>query len=240
MKKKRKIKWKIWILVAVVLILAVACAVYVLDYYHSQDVSEYLTESDTVAVSEIAEGWYFDGAGTEDAVVFYPGAKVEATAYAPLLYQLAEQGVDCFLVKMPANLAFFGKNRASDLMEAYAYENWYLAGHSLGGAMAAIYASEHEEALDGLIFLAAYSTKDLTDAEFPVLSLYGSEDGVLHMEKVEEGRKLMPSDYTEICVEGGNHAGFGAYGPQDGDGEASLSREDQWERTAEEILKMIN
>ncbi len=125
-----------------------------------------------------------------------------------------EQGVDCLLIKMPCNLAILGQNKVEDIMEAYEYKHWYLAGHSLGGAMAASYAAGHAESLDGLILLAAYPTKDLKGEQFSVLSVYGSEDGVLNVEKLEEGRLLMPAGYTELCMEGGNHAGFGNYGRQ--------------------------
>ena len=117
--------------------------------------------------------------------------------------------------------------------------HWYLSGHSLGGAMAAAYASEHLESFNGLVFLAAYPTKSLKSDSFSVLSLYGSEDGVLNMEKVEEGRAYMPVDYAEVCIEGGNHAQFGDYGEQKKDHAAQISREEQQKQTVDAILKMI-
>ena len=73
---------------------------------------------------------------------------------------------------------------------------------------------------------------------FKVLSLYGSEDRVLNREKLEAGREFMPVDYTEICIDGGNHAWFGNYGEQDGDGKASISREEQQEQTVEAVWNM--
>ena len=225
---------------AVVAFLAAFCVYYVNDYYHSEAVVEdYLQGTAQVTVSEINEGLFLDGAGEETAMIFYPGAKVEYTAYVPLLMELAEEGVDCFLVKMPCNLAIFGMNKADDIMVAYDYENWYMAGHSLGGAMAASYASEHIADLDGIALLAAYPTKSLISEGFEVLSVYGSEDFVLNMEKLEEGREFVPEAYTEICIEGGNHAQFGAYGAQEGDGTATISAEEQWTTTIEEIMKMI-
>lgn len=196
------------VLLALILVFSGVCIWYVNDYYHAVDVDAALTSSDTVTVSFTDTGMLFDGPGTTDALIFYPGAKVEAAAYAPLLKQIAESGIDCFLVKMPCNLAFFGINKADDIMADYSYQHWYLAGHSLGGAMAASYAGRHLNDLDGLILLASYSTSDLTEADFPVISIYGSNDGVLNMEKVVTSRKLMPPDYSEHVIEGGNHAGF--------------------------------
>lgn len=230
-----------FILPLVILALIIAAgAWYVNDYYHSEvSVETYSENGDAVKVVEIDEGLFLDGSGERDAVIFYPGAKVEYTAYLPLFYALAEQGVDCFLVKMPFNLAFLGMNKADDIMAGYDYEHWYLAGHSLGGAMAASYASGHLDALDGLILLAAYPTKDLKVEDFRVLSVYGSEDGVVNRDKLADGRQWMPENYTELCIEGGNHAWFGDYGEQKGDGKATISRKAQQEQTVEAILKML-
>ena len=221
-------------------ILLITTLWYVNDYYHTdENVQEYLQTKETVSVTEMSDGLYLDGPGDNAAMIFYPGAKVEYTAYFPLLSDLAEQGIDCFLIKMPCNLAFFGQNKAKKIMDSYEYDHWYLSGHSLGGAMAASYASGHLESLNGLVLLAAYPTKSLKSDSFSVLSLYGSKDGVLNMEKVEEGNSYMPADYAEVCIEGGNHAQFGNYGEQKGDHAAEIRREEQQAQTVEAILNMM-
>lgn len=232
-------KKKIFIPAAVTLAITMSCIWYINDGYDSHVTMEQLHQDSAVRPVKIREGIYLDGPGEENALIFYPGAKVEYTSYLPLCYELAEQGIDCFLVKMPCNLAFLGQNKAQGLMQDYTYENWYLSGHSLGGAMAASYAAEHLDEIKGLVLLAAYPTKSLDGESFSVLSVYGSEDGVLNMEKVEAGRKLMPADYTEVCIEGGNHAYFGDYGEQKGDGVAKITREEQTRQTAEKILNVI-
>ena len=227
--------------VILILVFAVACLWYINDYYKSDVImQQYFQDDSIVEMEENDYGLYMDGPGDESALIFYPGAKVEYTAYVPLLWQLAEKGVDVFLIKMPCNLAFLGQNKAEDVMRKYEYEKWYLGGHSLGGAMAAFYAAKHPDDLDGMILLAAYSTKDLHEEDFSVVSLYGSEDGVLNMNKIEESRAYMPANYTEICIEGGNHAQFGNYGVQKGDGVASISRQEQQNQTVEAIYKMIS
>lgn len=227
------------LLILAVFVLAGVCLWYVNDYYRSDvTIADYQKDGGDVSVTEIEQGLYLDGAGEDTALIFYPGAKVEYTAYLPLLYRLAEQGIDSFLVKMPCNLAIFGQNKADGIMERYDYKNWYLSGHSLGGAMAASYASGHMEDLDGLVLLAAYPTKSMQSEDFTVLSLYGSEDGVLNTSKLEKGRKNMPKHYTELCIEGGNHAGFGDYGEQSGDHKAAVNREEQQEQTVAAILEM--
>lgn len=238
--KSSKLKIAGGIVAILLLSVVVFAGYYVNDYYHSEEsVNEYLQGTETVAVSEIEDGLFLDSAGEDTAMIFYPGAKVEYTAYVPLFMKLAEAGVDCFLIKMPCNLAILGMNKAENILTAYEYDNWYLSGHSLGGAMAASYASEHLDTLDGLVLFAAYPTKALESDTFEALSVYGSEDTVLNMEKLEEGRRFMPEDYTEVCIEGGNHAQFGAYGAQEGDGVAKISAEEQMNQTIDEILKLF-
>ena len=105
--------------------------------------------------------------------------------------------------------------------------------------MAATYASKYPEKLNGLVLLAAYSTADLTDSGLDVLSIYGSEDGVLNMEKYESNRGNLPKNTAEVMIPGGNHAGFGSYGAQDGDGEAGLSAFEQINYTADIILEFF-
>lgn len=222
------------------IVLAAGCLWYVNDYYKSDvTVQQYFRDDSVIEMEENDYGLYMDGPGDESALIFYPGAKVEYTAYVPLLYRIAEEGVDVFLVKMPCNLAFLGQNNAEDIMREYEYEKWYLGGHSLGGAMAASYVAKHPDELEGMILLASYPTKDLQEDDFSVISLYGSEDGVLNIDKIEASRAYMPADYTEICIEGGNHAQFGNYGIQKGDGVASISAVEQQNQTVEAIYKMI-
>ena len=228
------------ILLLLICLLAAGCVWYVTDYYKcEEEVQSYFQNNGPVKLEEMENGLLLDGPGNEHAFIFYPGAKVEYTAYVPLLYQIAENGTDVFLLKMPCNLAFLGMNRADDIISSYEYAHWYLGGHSLGGAMAAAYAAEHLDRLDGLVLLAAYPTKSLQAEEFSVLSLYGSEDGVLQMKKMEQGRAYMPDDYTEICIQGGNHAQFGNYGAQKKDGVATLSREEQQGKTVRAICEMM-
>ena len=230
---------KILLPVLAIVIVFTTIVLYINDFYHSDgSVQKYLKGNDVISVKEISDGLFLDGPGEEIAMIFYPGAKVEYTAYLPLLSKLAGKGIDCFLIKMPCNFAFLGKNKAEKIMESYGYKRWYLSGHSLGGAIASDYASGHLDALDGVVLLAAYPTKSLEADSFSVVSIYGSRDGVLDMQKVKEGREFMPSDYTEICIEGGNHALFGSYGKQKGDHDAKISREEQQEQTVDAILQM--
>ena len=232
---KRKRIWMIAVPAAVV----PAFLIYTGMYYHAGPEALAALDSDkNVTVSRTDYGWFFDGPSDDSALVFYPGAKVEETAYAPLLHRLAENGMDAFLVKMPFRLAVFGAEKASEITETDHYRNVYIGGHSLGGAMAANYAADHADELSGVILLAAYPTEEL-DNDLQLISIYGSEDGVLNMEKVEEGEQYFPEQSTEYVIEGGNHAYFGTYGEQKGDNEARITVQEQQEETVEVILDNI-
>ena len=234
-------KKRIWLLpVCLVAVLAAAFFIYAMNYYHADETALSALRSDgTVLVSPTDYGWFFDGPSEENLLVFYPGAKVEETAYAPLLHRLASQGMDVCLLKMPFRFAFFAADKASGVLAAYDYENEFVGGHSLGGAMAAIYAAEHGDEIRGAVLLAAYPTKQMPD-DLLLLSIYGSEDDVLNAGKLAEGRALAPDRYEECVIEGGNHAQFGDYGIQKGDGNASVSREYQQLMTADLILQNID
>ena len=221
-----------WIVLVILIIAALAWILYTSDYYRADETAQRAMESEDIRITGTDFGWYFDGPSETEALIFYPGGKVEETAYAPLLGRLAENGIDVCLVKMPFHLAVFGVNAAERVMKQYSYDEWYIGGHSLGGAMAASFAAKHE--LDGVLLLAAYPTKLL---EEPMLLLYGSEDSVLNRDRVSNA-----SEYGEVeehVLDGGNHAQFGNYGPQKGDGAAGITAGEQQEETVRLILEWM-
>ncbi len=238
-KPKSRSKRALLSVLIVLVLLAFGAILYISIHYKAESSALSALESDeSVTVAQTEYGWLFDGPGTDDALVFYPGGKVDAEAYAPLLHRLAGEGLDVCLVKMPLRFAFFGMNKAETVMARHTYRNWYIGGHSLGGAIAALWAADNADTLSGLILLAAYPTKPL-DKDLTCVLLYGSEDKVVNREKIVQGRDLAPDDYTEYVIPGGNHAQFGNYGEQNGDGEASISWEKQQEETVRVIMEHI-
>ena len=234
-------------LIATALALAVlvgAFAIYVGDYYRVDDAA-------LAAHAEVCEGYAYVGFLDDGTVIFrpdepragfifYPGGKVEYTAYIPLMAALAERGIACLLPKMPCNLAVLDMNAADGMLEAIPdVTEWYIGGHSLGGSMAASYVASHTDEFAGLVLLGAYSTADLSATSLRVLSLYGSEDGVMNAEKYGKYRENLPADFVEVILEGGNHAGFGMYGAQKGDGVATMTGEEQIALAAEHIAGII-
>ena len=222
----------------IIFIVLLLLFLYFNDYYRSDEsVYKYLENSDAVKIKKNKYGYFFDGNGEKDALIFYPGAKVEYTSYAPLMNSIASNGVDCFLIKMPLNIAFFNPNVASKIIDKYDYDKWYLSGHSLGGVVASSYINSNNKKIDGLILLASYSTKNI-NSSVRVLSIYGDLDGVLNIENYKKNKKNL-NNCDELIINGGNHSGFGNYGFQKGDKKSKISNEIQQNITTDKIISFI-
>lgn len=236
---KKQAKVILAVCLAVLLLLGVSGYAYVADYYRADEVAvaAMAYQADDVQIEEDGNVTWFIPQEPTAGLIFYPGGKVEHTAYAPLLWACAENGILCALIRMPGNLAVLDANAADGLREKRPeVTTWYIAGHSLGGAMAANYAAAHSDDYRGLILLAAYSTKDLTQTPLRVLSVYGSEDRVTNRESYKKNWANLPADTAEVILEGGCHAQFGSYGLQDGDGTPTISGEEQIRQTTEAIM----
>lgn len=223
--------------VSIVFLAGLVSVVYISNYYHSAGTLEAYQRQTEVPISE-SDSLIQLGKGNDIGIIFYPGGKVEYTAYVPLMSLVAERGYTCFIPKMPGNLAVFGIDRAQDIIDKNPdIHTWYLAGHSLGGAMGSSYAAKNAEKLDGIIFLGAYPAYDLRHTGLKMLSVVGSKDGVVNREKLETAKSYAPVGAIYNTIEGGNHAYFGDYGEQDGDGTASIAAKDQQQQTAKLIAE---
>lgn len=168
------------------------------------------------------------GSAPISGFIFYPGGRVDYRSYAPLLKPLAAKGYLVVLVRMPLSLAVFSPNKAEAVIAAFPeIKSWVIGGHSLGGAMAANFCYTHPGVMKGLILWASYpaDSNPLGDQNIKVLSLYGSEDGGL--DGIKAAAPLLPADTAWYQLDGGNHAQFGDYGPQPGDGVAAISPQEQ-------------
>ena len=231
-------KKRLIVLIILIIFIFLGTFLYLNDYYKSYQVDEYLKSNDLISIKKIDNGYFFDGEGKDHALILYPGAKVEYTSYAPLMYKLASNGVDCFLIEMPFNIAFFNPNAADSIIDNYKYNNWFIGGHSLGGVVASSYANKNDK-IEGIIFLASYSTKPLND-NLRILSIYGDLDGVLNKKSYNKSKKNWNDNYIEYVIEGGNHAGFASYGNQKKDNKATITNEEQQNITVEKIIDFIN
>lgn len=237
---KKRVFRSILIILVVIGISVTGLSIYASDYYRADTAAiESFSCSIDVTKTMLSDGVIAYSSGhPEIGFIFYPGGKVEHTAYEPLLKACAENNILCILIQMPFNLAVLDINAADGIKEQFPdIENWYIGGHSLGGSMAASYVSKNVNHFDGLILLASYSTVDLSKTDLNILSVYGSEDKVLNHKKYEEYRTNLSDALEEVVLDGGCHAYFGMYGEQDGDGTPTLKNEEQITLTANKIIE---
>lgn len=236
-------KWKRGLLITgmILAINVIGCGVYVSDFYRADEDAIESFEVDNPIKKEVYnDRWVYLPEEAIAGFIFYPGGKVEFTAYEPLMESLASEGILCVLVEMPFNLAVMDIDAAEGIPELYPeVKSWYIGGHSLGGSMAATYVADYVEDYEGLVLLGSYSATDLSDSGLEALSVYGSEDKVLNREKYEKNKENLPKDFAEHELEGGCHAYFGMYGAQDGDGVPTISNTEQIQKTTELIVEFI-
>lgn len=224
----KKVKITLISIISSLIVLATCFVVYVNIYYKAEDYcyeilnqrNDIIIENDLTIIPSTTP--------SEIGFIFYPGAKVEAISYLPLLDLISKNGINVYLVEMPFNLAFFGSNKAENIIEKYQNETWIMSGHSLGGAFASSFASENQKIVDGLILLGAYIYGD-----FPIektATIYGENDEI--MSKLQYNTNVFE-------IKGGNHAYFGYYGEQKGDGVATISKSVQCEQTTSILVEFI-
>ncbi len=230
--KKSKLKIAIIVTVSIITLLIIAACIYLFagEYKAGQRAREILNNADNLQVDDnlyILSPYQ----QTDTAFIFYPGAKVEATAYLPLLQKITnELGIMSILVEMPLNYAIFDPDAADDIISELTYiEHFYVGGHSLGSSMASTFAQENGDRVAGLIVLGGYVYGDYPPEKS--LTIYGTLNSELE--------RFIDYDENIVVIEGGNHAQFGDYGAQTGDPPATITAEEQEDITLAAIKEFI-
>jgi len=224
-------------------VVAIAAAFYFRPYQAGGEAS--LLSSDAqVAVERSRLGLVFRPLTltAKAGLAFYPGARVPPEAYAYLGKALARAGYLTVILALPLNFAVFSPAMAQRAIDAYPdIKAWAVGGHSLGGAMAASFCSRRPDKVTGLLFLAAYpgGGTDLSASGLRVLSISASNDGLATAAKIQASRHLVPPSARFVELAGGNHAQFGDYGAQPGDGTATLSAQLEHGAVVEESLAFM-
>ena len=175
-------------------------------------------------------------------LIIYPGGHVDYRSYAPIARQIASRGYLVSIVRMPLSLPVLGVNKADEVRAAFPdIRYWVIGGHSLGGTIAASYAKTHSDEVKGLVLWASYPSEsdDLSTTDLKGLSTYGSNDMVLNMDSLNSTRVLLPPGTIRQVIGGGNHAQFGNYGAQPGDGIATISAKDQQAQATDLTVRLI-
>jgi predicted alpha/beta-hydrolase family hydrolase len=201
-------------------------------------------QSDSAVQAATTPWLTFAPAGRQPTLglILYPGGRVDARAYAPIARAIAAQGYLVVITPMPFNLAVFNPASADAVIAAHPdIQRWAIGGHSLGGAMAANYVYTRPDAVQGLVLWAAYpaANNSLADRSLAVATIYATADGLATLEKIDASRPLLPPGTRFVPIQGGNHAGFGWYGPQGGDGQAGIARVEQQAQIVDATVALL-
>jgi len=183
-----------------------------------------------------------DGRRKQPAVIFYPGALVSPASYSVWALQLAQHGISVYVMHFPLDLAVLAGNQAS-VVPKQVRQNYVIGGHSLGGVMASRYAAQHRTTgLKGVFYLASYPDEkgQLKTSGLPVLSVTASRDGVLNWHRYRDSRRYLPTNTRYLTIKGGNHGGFGSYGQQKGDHQATISNASQQRQISAALISWLN
>lgn len=169
--------------------------------------------------------------GSDIGFIFYPGAKVESSAYS----YLSAVNANVYIAKFPFEMAMFDYDVADQIIaDNPQVSTWYIGGHSLGGVFANRYAVTTSNPISGLVFLGSYPA-DGDQSDIPGIALFGDQDLVVgdYTAKTE----FFTDSQEVIVLENANHSGFGNYGQQKGDSELSAEAIKTEQQT---IVKDIN
>jgi len=190
-------------------------------------------------------------------IIIYPGTLVDATAYAPIARRMADGGYHAAIATPPFSFASLDVDLAEAVVDYDGWKDsvkaWAVSGHSQGGAMACAYANMNRDtSLKGVILLASFPgdgeyklfNGNLSDSNFKVTSIYGTEDGFVPLKKIDDSRDFLPPTTKFVKIEGGNHTQFSyveklqTTGDKT-DNEANISLEAQQEIICKSMLNSL-
>ena len=107
--------------------------------------------------------------------------------------------------------------------------------------MATQFAFENPSKIEGLVLWAAYpaSGTNLSEDDLLVSTIYGTNDGLVSLDQVENSLKQLPDSTSRIEISGGNHAQFGWYGEQAGDNSATITRSEQQNQIGNATIQLL-
>ncbi|AKP68232.1 alpha/beta family hydrolase [Companilactobacillus ginsenosidimutans] len=232
---KNSSKWLFRIIATILIIATIIFGTTKVLEYQPSSKAEDAAKSST----QVLNTTKFQGDDSKPMVIFYPGALVDPKSYSIWAEKVAAAGYSVYIVRFTLDLAVLNPNVAKKIQQN---KNYIIGGHSLGGTMAARYAHDNPKDLKGVFFLASYPEEkgDLKKAKVPVLSITGTNDGVLNQSKFNGAKKYLPTTTVYTQITGGNHAGFGSYGKQRHDKKASISNARQQDEISNILITWLN
>ena len=220
---------RLWVSIigAILIVGLTILAIWIRPFGATEVALDAMDGSDSVTVTQTWSRILMEPAGGEPVggFVFYPGARVDARAYAHILTPIVEAGYEVVIVKEPFGIAFFSTSYASDWVDDRdEIAAWAVGGHSLGGVVAST-SADGDDAIPGLVLWASYPLSDLSDRDdLTVASVYGLNDAIAPPSRIEESADDLPASAAFVPVDGAIHSDFGDYGLQPGDGQPGVTR----------------
>ena len=193
------------------------------------------------------------GSNVQKALLFYPELLVDHTAYAPIISKMTDAGILVVVANLeplrtPTRFTGVSKKEAENILFEVGtllgiqIEEWIIGGHGQG----AVSASE----LVGVIptisrffIWGSMQCRNLSKSNFSVLVVNATNDNIARMLQTEESfKKKLPSKTTYYAIQGGNHSGFGHYGPQlfpTKENDRSITIDEQQKQCVEQTLDFI-
>jgi len=230
-------------LVVLVAVLAGAFAWYVQPQPVLPEATASLASTPAVTFTDAPDGleWSPAGATPTTGLIVYPGGKVPPEAYGPAAQAIAAEGYLTVVTPMPFNLAVLDIDAADRVRAAHPeIDTWVVAGHSLGGSMAAQHVANRPDTYDGLAFWAAYAATDLSPRDLAAVSIYGTLDAGAARMSGDEARAALPADAVFVPIEGGNHEQMGWYTGQPNDPPATITRTDQQTQVVAATIRLLD
>lgn len=235
---------RLWLSIigAIVMVVLTLVAIWLRPFGATDVALDAMEGSDTVTVSQTGSHILMEPVGVDPpaGLVFYPGARVDARAYANVLTPVVEAGYEVVIVKAPVGIAFFSTSFAQGWISDHPdIDTWAVGGHSLGGVVASTSVAG-DRPVSGLVFFASYPLTDLSDrSEVAVSSIYGLNDAIAEPSRIEESAADLPGTAVFVPIEGAIHSDFGDYGLQPGDGRPGITRPEAQAVIAEATLALM-
>jgi len=211
-----KLLGKILLVIAIILVIGLGYWRYDAQEREHRATPEALAalESDELVTVEQKQWTVFEPANATPTkgLIFYPGGECDERGYAETLRAIAAGGYRVVLVPMPLQLAVFAPDKANEVVAAFPdIDVWAIAGHSLGGSMAARFAYQNPGKVTGVLLWDAYAPDDMSDSPMKIRMIHRSDDTGSTPPDYATKLALLPEQTEFIPMPGAQHLNFGRF-----------------------------
>lgn len=242
---RKKMATKVVAVLSVVVLVVLLGAGYIWStntYGVNEDYIKYSSSGDGVTVvNNGGEYVVFPTNGNaKTGVIIYPSEKTDTRSYLKLSNMLARDGYRVVITKYMFNYPAIAKNPAKKVIDSNSdIKNWYIVAHSRSGELALRNAA-NEKNVSGVAFMGAYPIGDnLKLINKPVLTIWGTQDGIIDFTKFEEYKQNLPEKSYLHEIVGGNNTGFSDSKTFEGDNQPTIDRDEQQKKASDYIDSFI-